>query len=190
MRRFISRPSPAMVVACIALFMAMGGVSYGLAAGAIDSREIRNNTILSQDIRENAIRGQDIRNGALANRDIKPDSIDGVSINEAGLGNVPSAETLSHSAVLSAGGQFVRGRGVASAVRTATGRYQVIFNRDVRGCVYVATVGDAGAVGPPAGTASVTSLGSNVNGVAVRTVDYNTNGDVLTNKPFHLIVSC
>ena len=37
MRRFIKLPSPAMVVACIALFVSMGGVSYGLATGSIDS---------------------------------------------------------------------------------------------------------------------------------------------------------
>ena len=180
MRRFIRRPSPAMVVACIALFMAMGGVSYGLATGAIDSREIKNNTV----------RGKDVRNGTLTGGDVKRDGLGGLSIKESRLGVVPFAEALSHSAVVTSGGQAVRGRGVSSAARTATGRYQVIFNRDVRGCVYVASVGDASASGPPAGTASVTSLPSNVNGVAVRTVDYGTNGDVLANKPFHLIVSC
>jgi hypothetical protein len=169
-----------MVVACIALFMAMGGVSYGLATGAIDSREIKNNTV----------RGKDVRNGSVTGRDVKRDGLGGLSINESRLGTVPFAEALSHTAVVSSGGQLIRGRSVSSAARTSTGRYQVIFNRDVRGCVYVATVGDTSAAGPPAGTASVTSLGSNVNGVAVRTVDYGTNGDALTNKPFHLMVSC
>jgi hypothetical protein len=180
MRRFIRRPSPAMVVASIALFMAMGGVSYGLATGAIDSREIKNNTV----------RGKDVHNGSLTGRDVKRDGLGGLSISEGTLGTVPAADTLSHSAVVSSSGQLIRGRGTSSAARTSTGRYQVIFNRDVRGCVYVATVGDTSAAGPPAGTASVTSLGSNVNGVAIRTVDYGGSGDVLANKPFHLIVSC
>jgi len=170
MKRFIRRPSPAMIVACTALFVAMGGVSYGVATGFIDTREIKNNTI----------RGKDVRTATLTGSDIK----------ESRLGVVPQAEAISHTAVVSGGGQLVRGRGVTSAARTAAGRYQVIFNRDVRGCVYVATVGDTSAAGPPAGTASVRSLPSNVNGVDVRTVDYNTNGDVLTNKPFHLVVSC
>ena len=180
MRRFMRLPSPAMVVAGIALFVAMGGVSYGLASGSIDCREIKNGTV----------RGKDVRNGSLTGFDVKPGGIGGGSVNEGSLGTVPSAESISHAAVVTAGGQFARGKGVSSVARTSTGRYQVIFNRDVRGCVYVATVGDASAAGPPAGTASVTSLPSNVNGVAVRTVGYNTNGDVLTNKPFHLIASC
>ena len=180
MSRFIRRPSPAMVVACTALFLSLGGVSYGVATGFIDSREIRNNTI----------RGKDVRNGALTGKELKRDTLSGARINEAKLGTVPSAESLSHNAVVSSIGQLIRGRGVSSAARTSTGRYQVIFNRDVRGCAYVATVGDTSAAGPPAGTASVRSLPTNVNGVDVRTVDYNSNGDTLANKPFHLLVSC
>lgn len=178
MRRFIKRPSPAMVVAAIALFMAMGGVGY--AAATIGTKQIKNNSV----------RGKDIRNHTITGKDVKNDGLGGVSIKESSLGIVPSADSLSHNAVVSSGGQLTRGRGVSSVARTSTGKYQVIFNRDVRGCVYVASVGDTSAAGPPAGTAAVTSLGTNVNGVAIRTVDYNTNGDVLTNKPFHLIVSC
>ena len=40
-----SRPTPALAIACIALFVAMGGVSYGVATGSIDSREIKNGSI-------------------------------------------------------------------------------------------------------------------------------------------------
>ena len=62
MRRILKRrPSPAMVVALIALFVAMGGVSYGVATGSIDGREIKNNTVKSGDLRNNDIRGKDIR---------------------------------------------------------------------------------------------------------------------------------
>ena len=54
------RPSPAIVVAALALFLSLGGVSYGLATGSIDSREIRNNTI----------RGKDMRNATISSRDL------------------------------------------------------------------------------------------------------------------------
>ena len=79
MKRFIPRPSPAMVVACTALFVSLGGVSYGVATGFIDSREIRNNTI----------RGKDVRNGALTGKEFKRNSLSGVRVNEARLGIVP-----------------------------------------------------------------------------------------------------
>jgi hypothetical protein len=179
MRRLLRyRPSPALVISCIALFLAMGGVSYGLATGSITSREIKNNTIRSRDIRNRSIVGF---------KDIRRNSIGGTRVKESSLGTVPRAEGVSHFAVVSSAGIVARSRGLSSAVRTNTGRYQVIFNRDVRGCAYVATTGSIGAVGPPAGVAAVSSLASNVNGVAVRTFD--TTGS-FANRSFHLVVNC
>jgi hypothetical protein len=166
-----------MVVAGIALFLAMGGVSYGLATGSIDSREIKNNTV----------RGRDVRNGTLTGNDVRPNGIAGGSINEARLGTVPFAEALSHSAVVSGGGQLIRGRGVTSAARSGEGRFQVLFNRDVRGCVYVASVGGTSAAAPSTGQALTYSLASNVNGVAVRTT---SSAGALSDRSFHLLVSC
>ncbi len=60
MRLRVPRPSPAMVVACIALFAALGGVSYGVATGSIDSREIRDSTITGRDVRNDALTGADV----------------------------------------------------------------------------------------------------------------------------------
>lgn len=60
MKLLRQRPSAAMVVALIALFLSLGGVSYGLATGSIDSREIRNNTIRGKDIRDGTIRFRDV----------------------------------------------------------------------------------------------------------------------------------
>jgi hypothetical protein len=60
MRILRYRPSPAMVVALIALFVALGGVSYGVATGSIDSREIKNNTVRGKDIRNRTIRFRDV----------------------------------------------------------------------------------------------------------------------------------
>jgi hypothetical protein len=95
------RPSPALVIACIALFVSLGGVSYGVATGFIDSREIKNNTIKSGDVRNNTlrtfdirnneVRGFDVRNSTLQGRDVAFNTLTGVDINESSLGKVPSA---------------------------------------------------------------------------------------------------
>jgi hypothetical protein len=95
------RPSPALVVACIALFLSLGGVSYGLATGSIDSREIKNNTVSSADIRNNSIRtfdirndsirGFDIRNSTIQGRDVALNTLTGADISEKDLAQVPSA---------------------------------------------------------------------------------------------------
>jgi hypothetical protein len=95
------RPSPALLIACIALFVSLSGVSYGVATGFIDSREIRNNTVQStdvrnntlrtQDIRNNEVRGFDIRNSSVQGRDVAFNTITGADISESSLGKVPSA---------------------------------------------------------------------------------------------------
>ena len=80
-------PSPALVIACLALFVSLGGVSYGVATGFIDSRELRDNTIRTQDLRNNDIRGIDIRNSTdPAAATWRINTLTGVDINESTLG--------------------------------------------------------------------------------------------------------
>jgi hypothetical protein len=95
------RPSPALAIACLALFLSLGGVSYGVATGFIDSREIRNNTIASADVRNNTlrtfdirnneVRGFDIRNSSIQGRDLAFNTLTGADISESSLGKVPAA---------------------------------------------------------------------------------------------------
>ncbi len=49
-----------MVVATVALFMSLGGVSYGLATGSIDSREIRNNTCAARTCATRTLSSSDL----------------------------------------------------------------------------------------------------------------------------------
>ncbi|MGH2837145.1 MAG: hypothetical protein ACRDJY_02215, partial [Thermoleophilaceae bacterium] len=123
-------------------------------------------------------------------KDFRANGVGGGAIKESTLGTVPSAFIAHGSqrfAVVNAGGQLVRGRN-ASAARTAEGRYQVLFDTDVRGCGYHATIGGPTAAAPPQnGQITVSSLGSNVNGVDVRTTGADGND---ANKPFHLLVLC
>jgi hypothetical protein len=172
-------PSPAMVVAVVALVMSLGGSAYALV---VTGKQIRNGSVTAKDIRNRSLTGNDVRR----------DKLGGQSIKESSLGTVGAA-LVAHGgaryAVVNGGGQLVRGRDTSSVARTGDGRYQVIFNADIRGCAYFATIGDPSAAGPPQNSQiSVSSLGSNVNGVAVRTE--NGNNGTEANRPFHLIVMC
>ena len=135
---------------------------------------------------------KDIRNHSLTGSDMRKDKLGGGAIKESTLGAVPVSFLSSGGtrfAVVNAGGQAVRGRDISSVARTSEGRYQVIFNSDVRSCGYFATIGDASASAPPQNSQiSVSSLGTNVNGVAVRT-ENGANGNEL-DRSFHLIVMC
>jgi hypothetical protein len=167
-----------MAVALVALFMAMGGSAYALV---VTSGSIKNNTI----------KGEDVHNGGLLGKDFRKDGVGAGAIKESSLATVPGAFVAHGSArftVVNAGGQQVRGRGTTSVARTAEGRYQAIFDADVRGCGYYATIGGPSAVAPPDnGQITVSSLGSNVNGVDIRTTGANGSD---ANKPFHLVVLC
>ena len=62
------RPSAALVISCLALFVALGGVGY--AAATIGSGDIKNNSVRSKDLRNNNVAGKDIRNGTIRSKDI------------------------------------------------------------------------------------------------------------------------
>src|SRR4051812_12172895 len=90
-----------MIVASLALFVSLSGVSYGVATGFIDSREIKNNEVRSidirnnevrtRDLRNNEIRGIDIRNSTVQGRDIALNTVTGEDVKEDTLQQVPSA---------------------------------------------------------------------------------------------------
>src|SRR4051812_28059558 len=54
-----------------------------------------------------------------------------------------SVETAAsdRTAVVNSDGTLDRGKGVVSSLKLATGQYEVIFTRNVRQCVYNATIG-------------------------------------------------
>ena len=173
----LRRPSPAMGIALVAQFFSLTGASYGLI-------------ITGHSIKNGSVTGADIRNHSLASRDVKHNGLGGAAILESRLGPVPAsgtAEGMARQAVVTGAGVLARGRGVTSASRVGEGRYQVLFNRDVRTCAYVASVGDAGGAAPSAGLVETSQLASNPSGVALRT--QNSNGTP-NDRPFHLLVSC
>ena len=90
MRTLIAhRPSPAMVVACIALLVALGGTSVAavtalapnsvgtaqLRSNAVTAAKIRNNNVTGADIAPNAVTSADVRNGSLSRDDFASNSI-------------------------------------------------------------------------------------------------------------------
>ncbi len=104
------RPSPAIVISLLALFLSLGGVSYGVATGYIDSRELKNNTvstrdlrnndIRTKDLRNNEIRGLDIRNSTVQGRDVALATLTGEDIRESTLAKVPSATRADSAAAV------------------------------------------------------------------------------------------
>lgn len=101
-----------------------------------------------------------------------------------GAGMPPTAQTF--AAHVDFDGTLVRGFQAVSAQRFGPGEYEVVFSHDLRGSVYVGTVGLPGDTFiPPPGEISVTGrLGVN-NGVYIQT--YNSAG-APADRAFYLAV--
>lgn len=85
MKRLVSRrPSPALVVAIVALVVAMAGTGYAasqLPGGSVGSKQLKSNAVTTAKIKKNAVTGAKI----------KKKTITGSDINLNKLGTVPSA---------------------------------------------------------------------------------------------------
>ena len=67
------RPSPATIVATLALIAALGGTSY--AAVKITGKDVRDNVLTGKDVRNRSITGADVKDASLTARDFGRDQL-------------------------------------------------------------------------------------------------------------------
>ncbi len=81
-KKQIGRPSPAMVVAIIALICALTGTAYAaLGKNSVGTRQLKSKSVTTGKIADNAVNAAKVANGSLT----------GADINIGALGTVPSA---------------------------------------------------------------------------------------------------
>ncbi|MGN6202476.1 MAG: hypothetical protein ACTHNY_08735 [Solirubrobacterales bacterium] len=166
------RPSPAMVVAVIALIAALAGTAYA-----------------SQKINGNLIEKQSIGAGKL-----KKKTLTGFQINTNKLGTVPFAKVATHTfwAVVNnpaspGNAALARASGPNITATEGGGAVTVTFPFNVTGCADVAARNNAGTTVPQAGYAQTNTSAANPNAIEVRTKDKAGNNE---DADFHLIVIC
>jgi len=192
--QIIRRPSPAMVVACLALLVALTGT--GVAAV---SQIVPRNSVGSAQLKSNAVVSAKVKNRSLLALDFKAGQLPAGPPGAAGpagpagaagpAGPAGPAGTVTRlTAVVNASGSLARSQGTTSAGHVGTGQYEVIFNQNVTACTYVASVGNPtpGLI-TPNGVAVVVPRNGNANGVGVATYDA---AGAFADLPFHLIVVC
>jgi hypothetical protein len=108
------RPSPALVISLISLFVAMGGTAWALANNSVRSRHIVNDAVTSADIK-----GGGGKTGDIKNRDVNAllAVAKGFATIQAGV----------NPSVLNFGGQQTATPNGVSVSRIAAGRYDVTF---------------------------------------------------------------
>ena len=174
----MKRPSPALVVALIALFVSLGGTGY--AALKVTGKNVKNSSLTGKDVKNSSLMGKDVRNRSLAAKDFKPGQLPaGPKGATGGQGRqgLPGAAAATAFASVAANGTLRFGKGVASATKVGS-YYLVTFNRSTTGCVAVAT---------PTGSGAELVADASANEVQVYT--YNSAGAVADNA-FSLALLC
>ncbi len=84
------RPSPALLIACLALFVSLSGVAWAATAGrnTVVSTSIKNGQVKGVDLAANAVTSAKIRNGQVRSADVGDDSLVGADIAEDTLTGV------------------------------------------------------------------------------------------------------
>ena len=74
----LRRPSPAMVVACAALAVALGGTSYAtvlqVPRASVGTAQLKTGAVTTKKIAPNAVTAAKVRNGSLLKGDFAPGS--------------------------------------------------------------------------------------------------------------------
>ena len=166
------RPSPAMVVAVIALIASLAGSAYA-----------------AQRINGGAIKKQTIGGGKL-----KKDTLTGFQINNSKLGTVPRAVRSSHTywAVINnpaspGNAALARTSDAGIAAAEGGGAVAVTFPQNISVCANVASRNNAGTTPPGAGFAQTNTSAANPNAIEVRTRDEKGAPE---DADFHLVVIC
>jgi hypothetical protein len=98
-RRWLRAPSPAMIVACIALFVAMGGTSYAaikLPANSVGSKQIKKNAVTAVKVKNATLTGAKVKDATLTGAKIQDGSLTGAdlasaTVDAAKIGTIPGA---------------------------------------------------------------------------------------------------
>jgi hypothetical protein len=167
-----ARPSPAMVVALIALVAALGGTAYA-----------------AQSINGGSIQKQSIGAGKLKHK-----TLTGYQINTNKLGVLPSAIRAAHTywAVVNnpaspGNATLARFSDAGITAVEAGGAVNVIFPVNVSGCANVAGRNNAGITVPNSGYAQTNVNPANANAIEVHTRDKTGANE---DADFQLIVVC
>jgi hypothetical protein len=167
------RPSPAMIVALVALVVALGGTAY--AAGQIN--------------------GNSIQKGSIGGGKLKKKTLTGYQVNVNKLGEVPLAKRTTHTFWAVVHNPAGKGNatltrasdaGVITAVE-AGGAVTVIFPITVSNCADVAGRNNDGTSPPDAGYAQTNISPANPNAIEVHTKDKTGANE---DSDFNLIVVC
>ena len=146
-RRLRLRPSPAMVVACAALFVSLGGVGYAaitLPKNSVGTKQLKRNAVNSAKVKKHSLLRSDFKRGQIPRG---PQGAKGIQGTQGPKGD-PGTPATRLWAYVSATGTLRGGSGVVASSRDSLGDFRVTFNQSIVNCAatanYLRSVGDSG----------------------------------------------
>lgn len=128
-RRNKIRISPASPIALVALFVALGGVSYAavgtigtndLETGAVTKKKLHRNAVVPGKIRAAAVTREKLAAGSVSTEKLVDQAVTGAKVDEATLGTVPDAAKLAGKQPQALESKGFGGTGSASSVSLPT----------------------------------------------------------------------
>ena len=189
--------------------------SADIVNGTIQQVDIKPNSLGTNVIKDNGVKSVDIRDGEITGTDIA--ATDSIQSNQVGqldgdadiidnsittfdiaTNAVDSDEVLDFGltnedvgvlfAQVNADGTLANSSSAAAtSSRSAVGTYEVDFGRDISGCAFVGSQGEAGVGGASGGVLGATDRSANVEAVFVTV---RTDAGALVDRAFQLVVVC
>jgi hypothetical protein len=90
------RPSPALIISCVALFLAISGsaLAVGIAKNSVRSPQIVDGSVRAVDLAPNSVGSEEIAENAVESPEVAPESLTNQDLGEA---SVSSSEVANHS---------------------------------------------------------------------------------------------
>jgi len=154
------RPSPALVVACLALLVALGGTSYAtvlnVPRNSVGTLELKRNAVKPSKLAPNAVRTTHVLNGSLLAADFKPGQLPTGPKGDKGDKGEPGPSGVSgHEVITSATVSVPVGNGDYYSGRTVTAQCSG-GKRAVGGGYFVGTINSDVVVSHSRPTAAMT----------------------------------
>jgi len=161
MKRILrSRPSPALVISLLALFIALGGVTYAasLPRNSVGTAQLKRGAVRNSDIFRGAVSASKLRRGAVTNSKLAANAVTGGKVRDgsltgadlvlSSLGTVPRAEAANRATTADS----VAPNGVNTA---AIQNDAVIREKIADSAVETAKIGPEAVTGPKIAAAAV-----------------------------------
>jgi hypothetical protein len=133
MERLRTRLSPAMIVACTALFVSLSGFGYAaikLPANSVGTKQLKKNAVNSAKVKRHSLLRSDFKPGQVPRGAQGIQGIQGVP-GTPGAPGAPGTPATRLWAYVSGTGALRGGSGVVATSRTSLGTFSVTFNQSI-----------------------------------------------------------